>query len=116
LVTSPGTSGPTSPRRQTVLAKKLNQAELKALREAATVCDLCGLPFTAKNPAVVDHDHKTGVIRGVLHRGCNAALGHVENNGPRYFLTEAAKLTRWARALPEYIFRRRDDAPLYPTY
>jgi hypothetical protein len=30
--------------------------------------------------AVLDHDHKTGYIRGSLHRGCNALLGKIENS------------------------------------
>ena len=95
---------------------KLTQKQLKEMRDAAKVCDLCGTAFTPKNPPVVDHDHKTGVVRGVLHRGCNAALGHVENNGPRYFLADPVKLAKWARNLVHYLTRDYSHAPLYPTH
>jgi hypothetical protein len=45
---------------------------------------LCQLPLPNGPNAVLDHDHKTGAIRAVLHRSCNAVLGKVENNAPRF--------------------------------
>ena len=32
-----------------------------------------------KSDYVVDHCHETGIIRGVLHRSCNASLGKLDN-------------------------------------
>lgn len=95
---------------------RLNAAELKAYREAAEFCKLCGEKFTEKNPAVVDHDHKTGIIRGVLHRGCNAMLGVVENGRARYQLQDNARLGRMLRAVLGYISEYRADPVLYPTH
>jgi hypothetical protein len=41
-------------------------------------CKLCGQQLHIRD-AVADHCHKTGKMRGVLHRGCNAWLGKTEN-------------------------------------
>jgi hypothetical protein len=41
-------------------------------------CLLCGQELPLRD-AVADHCHKTGKMRGVLHRGCNAWLGKTEN-------------------------------------
>jgi hypothetical protein len=47
-------------------------------------CKLCKLPLGAgADRPVLDHDHHTGFIRGVLHSGCNTMLGKIENNYKR---------------------------------
>lgn len=55
---------------------------LQRLAAQGGVCQLCGLPLE-KHEAVADHKHNgvgAGRMRGVLHRGCNAWLGKVENS------------------------------------
>lgn len=49
--------------------------------EQGGLCKLCRKPvdMTIKGEGVVDHDHDTGEIRGVLHRSCNAAEGKITN-------------------------------------
>lgn len=44
-------------------------------------CPLCLKPIdmTIPKEGVVDHDHDSGRIRGVLHRSCNAAEGKATN-------------------------------------
>lgn len=101
---------------------RLTQATLTVWRDSAVTaqggrCALCGDPFSDKNPAVADHDHRTGQMRAALHRGCNAALGHVENNAPRYFLTDLVRLARWASRLATYLHPGQYvDQPLHPTH
>lgn len=53
-------------------------------------CAACGVPPTGEN-LVVDHNHTTGQVRGLLHRGCNAAIGHFRDD-PELLLKAAAYL------------------------
>jgi hypothetical protein len=86
------------------------------LAQQGGTCALCGEAIP-DGEAVADHDHTTGVIRGVLHRGCNAMLGHIENNRPRHKLTSIPRLTKFLANVVQYLYRKRpDDAPLYPTH
>ena len=62
---------------------KLKHSEIKAEREKRYEeqqgeCLVCRCEIDAAY-AVLDHDHKTGRIRGVIHRDCNILLGKVEN-------------------------------------
>lgn len=41
------------------------------------VCQICG---EEANRMVLDHDHKTGIIRGRLCTNCNSGLGHFKDN------------------------------------
>ena len=95
--------------------RKYTAARADKLIEQKGRCALCSQPI-ANSEAVYDHDHKTGHCRAVLHRGCNAMLGHIENNMPRHKLTSIVKLTAFLRAIPEYISRDWTDQPLHPTY
>ena len=54
--------------------------------EQGGLCPLCCKPIdlTEKGEGVVDHNHDTGEIRGVLHRSCNAAEGKISNAAARW--------------------------------
>lgn len=62
------------------------------------LCPLCGKPIdlTIPKEGVIDHDHDSGEIRGVLHRSCNAAEGKVANAVGAW----GAKSMRYADIVP----------------
>ena len=49
------------------------------LRDQKGVCAACGRP-PHRTRLDVDHDHATNEVRGLLCRGCNLALGGVEDD------------------------------------
>lgn len=50
------------------------------------LCPLCGkeIDLSIKGEGVIDHNHDTGEIRGVLHRSCNASEGKIANAAARW--------------------------------
>jgi hypothetical protein len=44
------------------------------------VCAICGLPPEPNRRLAVDHCHATGAVRGLLHSGCNLALGNLRDD------------------------------------
>ncbi len=83
---------------------KLKQKDIKPTRERlllqqGNLCAVCGLIINVTD-AVLDHDHKTGLVRAVLHRNCNAFLGRIENNAPRHCITG---LTDWLNGCALYL-------------
>ena len=45
------------------------------------VCAVCGVPAEAlKRSLAVDHNHRTGKIRGLLCFACNSLIGRIEKN------------------------------------
>lgn len=64
-------------------------------------CALCGEDCEPEE-AVLDHDHRSGRIRRVLHRGCNSMLGKIENNMPRSRI-DLERLKTFTENLIQYI-------------
>ena len=50
------------------------------------VCPICGKDLTRVAPInqIIDHDHDTGYVRAVVHRGCNRVEGSVWNTIQRW--------------------------------
>lgn len=60
----------------------LSVEEVYALRQQ-DACDVCGGKSPNGRSLHIDHDHRTGVVRGLLCHGCNLALGNVDDNPDR---------------------------------
>lgn len=98
---------------------QLRPTALRLLAAQGGVCALCKRPIdlTIKGDMVVDHDHVTGLIRGALHRSCNAAEGKVANAAGRW----GAKSMDYAAILPwmENLIAYLKQAPtqfIYPSH
>ena len=99
--------------------QRLNASQLKEWREATwraqdKRCAITGYTISPSE-AVADHDHSTGRLRGVLHRGVNALLGKCENNYRRYGLS-LPMLRAMAPAIADYIERDYSANVFYPTH
>jgi hypothetical protein len=98
-------------------AKQLTEWRTRTAAEQKLLCALCGEPFTVANPAVADHDHVSGVLRAVLHRGCNSMLGVLENGRARYQLRSDVRFAKFLSSIQQYLWRQYgEDRPLYPTF
>lgn len=53
------------------------------------VCAICETPCPTKRSLAVDHDHKTGLVRGLLCTNCNNGLGRFKDD--KKLLTKALK-------------------------
>ena len=97
--------------------QRLKYSEIPAVREYLLEqqqhrCALCDQLIDGN--AVLDHDHKTGKIRRVLHRGCNSFLGKIENSMPRSQV-DLVRLMKIADRIYDYITNTDTDW-IHPTY
>lgn len=87
------------------LTYKRQSEEVKPMlmQQQGFICPACKVDLRRLKPRDVclDHDHRTGVIRGVLCRGCNGAEGKVTNLATR-FKKDLTQL-QWLRNLVEYL-------------
>lgn len=99
---------------------KIKHSEIKptALQmwaAAGQKCKLCRLPVAAGPNLVLDHCHKTGRIRGAIHRRCNSLLGKLENNAARFGFNAPGQLEAFMYGVGDYL--RADKSHLiHPLY
>uniref|UniRef100_A0AB74UK16 Endonuclease VII n=1 Tax=Aeromonas phage vB_AdhaP_MF TaxID=3367373 RepID=A0AB74UK16_9CAUD len=98
---------------------QMTTLKLKLMRAPGATCPLCTKPFAgmeSKN-VVVDHDHNTGQIRGILCRGCNGAEGKVANAAGRWagLGMDYSKITPWLQNLVNYLKSESMDL-IYPSH
>lgn len=58
----------------------LTRDELAAMLAQHSVCAICGTANWGRKGPVVDHDHTTGRVRGILCGHCNMGLGRFRDN------------------------------------
>lgn len=84
-----------APERVVKLARSGMRSYVHRLhKEQGGLCPLCAksIDLSIKGEGVLDHDHDSGRIRGVLHRSCNAAEGKIANAAARW----GAKSSKYA--------------------
>ena len=79
----------------------ISDDDLKHLLDTTNECVICGV----QAPLVVDHDHSTGKVRGLLCNKCNMAIGLLQDDP---MLLEFARMYLIANSsneeqLPEYV-------------
>lgn len=70
----------------------ISQSDYEALlNHQGGVCAICNRTMQGSRDEVVDHDHKTGQVRGIIHGNCNIALGML-NDDPELLINAAKYL------------------------
>jgi len=78
------------------MRRKYNVSDEWMMGHIDSACDICEITEEESyRPLMVDHDHKTGKIRGILCNNCNLALGLLSDDPNR------------AQKLIDYILSRR---------
>ena len=108
------------PEAERKLARSmLRSYTLRLLKEQGGYCPLCRgrIDPREKNAMVLDHDHQSGRIRGVLCRGCNGAEGKVANAVSRWGKTgeDYTEIIAWLERMLEYL-KRPSKPLLYPMH
>lgn len=79
------------------------QVRDELLEKQNWICPVCNqsLRYTLTRNIVVDHDHNTGYIRAVMHRGCNKAEGSIFKTAQKW--GKAANLQEVIKVLESLI-------------
>ena len=86
----------------------LSQNQIKEFREANKPVS-CPILDTKTNDWVLDHDHQTGMVRGVISRQANSLLGKVENFFLKMCRGRKEDLPNTLEAMATYLEREEMD-------
>jgi len=83
--------------------KRQNEVKAELLKEQGYRCAVCrhDLRRIESRNICLDHDHKTGIVRGVLCRGCNGAEGKIKNLATRF--KKDLTMLQWLKNLVAYL-------------
>lgn len=100
--------------------RRLTTREVALVRSQLAVqqrnlCAICQGPITARDIPVLDHCHKSGAVRAVLHHSCNALLGKVENNAARFGVKDLAAFCHGVAKYTQ-IHKTNITGMLHPTH
>ena len=111
-----------------LILRKISRSQLKAWAighlktQQGGKCAICGRPINLsvgghKSDMIVDHDHSTGRIRGVLCRGCNGAEGRIANAAGRWAALgmDYSKIIPWLESLVLYL-KQEPTQIIYPDH
>lgn len=91
----------------------LSQNQIKEFREANKPIN-CPILDSKKDDWVLDHDHQTGMVRGVISRQANSLLGKVENFFLKMCKGRKEDLPNTLEAMAAYLEREALDV-LHPV-
>lgn len=81
----------------------ISDEKLQFLKDTTKECVICG----SEEKLVVDHDHATGKVRGMLCNHCNRGLGHFKDSPmllefAAQYLYASSDAPQWAEYLKEH--------------
>ena len=97
-------------------SKDVQKVRDQLTKEQDNLDRLTSLPIPDKQH-VLDHNHETQYVRGVLHRQVNAALGKIENIWKRYLSTwYPGDLQMFLRQSAQYLELPDDKRWYHPAW
>lgn len=94
---------------------QLREAVKNMWAQQGQKCKLCKLPLRYDANCVGDHCHKTGKLRGAIHRRCNSLLGKLENNAPRFGFNAPGQIEAFCYGLGDYL-RAEHSHLIHPLF
>jgi len=97
--------------------KQLKKSEVKDYRESLlkeqnSICPLCKQHIN-KNDAALDHDHDSGLVRGVIHGTCNSLEGVIKSRFTRSGVHKLTDLLTYLANLITYLTKEHGNV-LHP--
>ena len=93
---------------------EVKETREEMLKDQDYICPLCGQEIKPENSAL-DHCHKTGKIRGVLHKECNSAEGAMKSKFIRSGVGKYTTFEEYLLLLAEYLVKEHYPL-LHPTH